>query len=136
MGHPNDDILGRYFPGEPAAILDRKEAMFRDALAASVEPLPGIHALLDWAEANGVGTAVVTNAPRRNALAMLAAAGLAHRLPTLDHRRGMRAAEARPRPLPGRDGRRSAPPPPARSPSRTAAPAFAPPAPPGRMSSA
>ena len=52
MGHPNDAILARYFPGEDAAILDRKEAMFRDSLAASVEPVAGIHALLDWAEAN------------------------------------------------------------------------------------
>ena len=83
MGQHNADILGATSPARIRAILDRKEAMFRDALAASVEPLPGIHPLLDWAEANGVATAVVTNAPRRNALAMLAAAGLAARLPTL-----------------------------------------------------
>ena len=30
MGHPNEAILDRYFPGEDMAILDRKEAMFRD----------------------------------------------------------------------------------------------------------
>jgi HAD superfamily hydrolase (TIGR01509 family) len=83
MGHPNDEILGRYFPGEDVAILNRKEAMFRDSLAAAVEPVPGIHAVLDWAELNAVGCAVVTNAPRPNAVTMLAAASLAHRLPTL-----------------------------------------------------
>lgn len=83
MGQPNAAILERYFPGEDAAILARKEAMFRESLAASVEPVPGIHALLDWAEANGAGCAVVTNAPRDNAIAMLAAASLAHRLPTV-----------------------------------------------------
>ena len=83
MGHPNDAILARYFPGEDAAILARKEAMFRDSLAASVAPVAGIHALLDWAAANAVGCAVVTNAPRDNAHAMLAAAGLADRLPVL-----------------------------------------------------
>jgi beta-phosphoglucomutase len=83
MGNHNSAILDRYFPGEDAAILDRKEAMFRDALADAVEPVPGIHALLDWAEANAIGCAVVTNAPRQNAQAMLAAASLAHRLPTL-----------------------------------------------------
>jgi len=83
MGHPNDAILARFFPGEDAAVLDRKEAMFRDALAASVEPVAGTHALLDWAEAAGAGCAVVTNAPRDNAVAMLAAASLAHRLPTV-----------------------------------------------------
>ena len=72
MGQPNGAILDRFFPGEHPAILDRKEALFRDSLAASLEPVPGIHALLDWAEANGAGCAVVTNAPRDNAVAMLA----------------------------------------------------------------
>jgi HAD superfamily hydrolase (TIGR01509 family) len=83
MGHPNPAILERFFPGEDGGVLERKEAMFRTSLAASVEPVAGIHALLDWAEANGAGCAVVTNAPRENAVAMLAAAGLAGRLPTL-----------------------------------------------------
>jgi HAD superfamily hydrolase (TIGR01509 family) len=83
MGYPNADILARYFPGEDTAILDRKEALFRDSLAARVEPVAGIHALLDWAETNAVGCAVVTNAPRPNAAAMLAAASLSHRLPTV-----------------------------------------------------
>ncbi len=83
MGQHNSDVLARYFPGEDRAILDRKEAMFRTALAASVEPIAGIHALLDWAGEHGIATAVVTNAPRENAHAMLAAAGLAPRLATV-----------------------------------------------------
>jgi beta-phosphoglucomutase len=102
MGHPNDAILGRFFPGEAAAIIDRKEAMFRDSLAASVAPVAGIHALLDWAESEGIGCAVVTNAPRPNALAMLAAAGLAARLPTLII--GEECARAKPDPAPYRAG--------------------------------
>jgi HAD superfamily hydrolase (TIGR01509 family) len=83
MGRPNAAILAQFFPGEDMAVLERKEAMFRSSLAASVEPIAGIHALLDWAEAADAGCAVVTNAPRDNAVAMLAAASLAHRLPTL-----------------------------------------------------
>ncbi len=83
MGKPNQDILREYFPGETMDVLHRKEAMFRDMLADAVEPVAGIHALLDWAEAEGAGCAVVTNAPRANAVTMLAAASLAHRLPTL-----------------------------------------------------
>jgi HAD superfamily hydrolase (TIGR01509 family) len=83
MGHPNDAILASFVPGEALAVLDRKEAMFRDSLAASVQPVAGVHALLDWAEASDAGCAFVTNAPRDNAVAMLAAAGLAHRLATL-----------------------------------------------------
>jgi beta-phosphoglucomutase len=83
MGQPNAAILERFFPGEDMAVLDRKEAMFRESLAAAVEPVAGIHDLLDWAGAHGAGCAVVTNAPRDNAVAMLAAAALAHRLPTV-----------------------------------------------------
>jgi HAD superfamily hydrolase (TIGR01509 family) len=86
MGHPTEAIMARYFPGEVAdhaAIAARKEAMFRETLSASVAPVAGIHALLDWADATGAGTAVVTNAPRVNAEAMLAAAGLQGRLATL-----------------------------------------------------
>jgi HAD superfamily hydrolase (TIGR01509 family) len=83
MGQPNAALLERFFPGEDPAVLDRKEALFREMLGARVDPIAGIHTLLDWAESAGAGCAVVTNAPRDNAVAMLAAASLAHRLPTL-----------------------------------------------------
>ena len=102
MGQPNAAILDRFFPGEEKAVLDRKESMFRDSLAASVEPVPGIHALLDWAERAGAGCAVVTNAPRDNAVAMLAAASLAHRLPTVII--GDECARPKPDPAPYRAG--------------------------------
>ncbi len=101
MGKPNSEIMARFFPGEAtrhAEIADRKEAMFRDSLATRVDPLPGTHALIDWAEAEGVGVAVVTNAPRRNAEAMLAAAGLASRIGTLVI--GEECARPKPDPLP------------------------------------
>jgi len=102
MGQPNTAILGHYFPDEGMDVLDRKEAMFRESLAASVEPVAGIHALLDWAEENGAGCAVVTNAPRDNAVAMLAAASLAHRLPTVII--GDECERAKPDPAPYRAG--------------------------------
>lgn len=86
MGNANDAIMDRFFPGEAAdhaAITDRKEAMFRASLSSKVEPVAGIRPLLDRAEAVGAGVAVVTNAPRENAEAMLAAAGLTDRFPVL-----------------------------------------------------
>lgn len=83
MGQPNAAILAQHFPGETMDVLHRKEAMVIDALDAEVVPVAGIHALLDWAEAHEVAVAVVTNAPRKNAAALLAAASLTHRLPTL-----------------------------------------------------
>ncbi|WP_299134064.1 HAD-IA family hydrolase [uncultured Amaricoccus sp.] len=101
MGKPNAEIMSRFFPGEPgqhAEIADRKEATFRDSLGASVEPLPGVVALFDWAEAEGIGVAVVTNAPRLNAEAMLTAADLATRVTTLVI--GEECARPKPDPLP------------------------------------
>ncbi len=101
MGKPNIEIMARHFPDVPdehTALADRKEAMFREALGARVEPVAGIAELLDWAEAVGADTAVVTNAPRENALAMLSAAGLDARLVTLVI--GDECARPKPDPLP------------------------------------
>jgi HAD superfamily hydrolase (TIGR01509 family) len=103
MGQPNGAIVARYFPDDPGAA-DRKEAAFRTSLAASVAPTAGLHALLDWAEAGDVGCAVVTNAPRANAEAMLAAAGLAARLPVLVI--GEELPRSKPDPLPYREAMR------------------------------
>lgn len=106
MGHPNVEIGGFLFPGrtDVVALLDRKEALFRDSLAASVDPLAGVHDVLDWAGDNGFGVAVVTNAPRDNAEAMLAAAGLADRFAELVI--GDECARPKPDPAPYREGMR------------------------------
>jgi HAD superfamily hydrolase (TIGR01509 family) len=100
MGRPNAEVAATLFAGAPdaAALIDRKEALVRARLAAAVEPVAGVHDLLDWAEAEGAGLAVVTNAPRANAEAMLAAAGLAARLTELVI--GDECARPKPDPLP------------------------------------
>lgn len=101
LGRPNPDVMADYFPGEEARhveIADLKEARFREILGPSADPTPGIHDLLDWAEREGAGTAVVTNAPRLNVEAMLAAAGLAERLTLLVI--GEECARPKPDPLP------------------------------------
>ncbi|SPF80351.1 HAD family hydrolase [Pseudoprimorskyibacter insulae] len=83
-GRHNRDIYTEHFPDQdPDAMADDKEARFRDLLGGSAKPMPGLVALLDLAEAKGWPMAVVTNAPRQNALAMLQAIGLKDRLPTL-----------------------------------------------------
>lgn len=86
MGKPNVEIMAWLLPDAPerhTEIADRKEAAYRAMLADRIEPIAGAHALLDWADANGARRAVVTNAPRLNAEAVLAAAGLADRFDTL-----------------------------------------------------
>jgi beta-phosphoglucomutase len=104
MGRPNAVIMADFFPGEAhrhAEIAETKEAAFRAMLGARVEPVAGAAALVDWAEAEGAGIAVVTNAPRSNAEAMLAAIGLADRIGTLVI--GEECARPKPDPLPYRD---------------------------------
>lgn len=79
-GRLNEDIFGDLFPDEdPRAMADEKEARFRRRLGARAEPMPGLHRLIDWADARAVPMAIVTNAPRANADAMLAAIGLGGR---------------------------------------------------------
>jgi len=84
MGAPNEMIASRYLAHlslpEQAAILDAKEAAYRDALG-EVEPILGALALLDFADRRGLKRAVVTNAPRANAEKVLAALGIGPRLP-------------------------------------------------------
>ncbi len=100
MGKPNADIVARYFPDAPdaEALVHRKESLFLEKLGTSVPPLHGLAAVLDWAVAHDIGMAVVTNAPRTNAEAMLRAAGLTDRFPTLVI--GDECERAKPDPLP------------------------------------
>lgn len=86
MGASNAMVAQAYLahlpPDAQRQALDDKEARFRER-ASALTPLAGAAALLDFADAHGLGKAVVTNAPRANAELMLAALGLAKRLPVL-----------------------------------------------------
>ncbi|MFZ5961755.1 HAD family hydrolase [Thalassococcus sp. BH17M4-6] len=83
-GRQNVDIFSEHFPDEdPHALSDAKEAAFRARLGDQARPTPGLLPLLDRADDMGWPVAVVTNAPRRNARAMLAAIGLADRFATV-----------------------------------------------------
>ena len=73
-------FLSHLSPAERQATLEAKEASYRDHLRPT-EPIAGVGAILDFAEANGLGLGVVTNAPRANVERALGALGLAERLP-------------------------------------------------------
>jgi HAD superfamily hydrolase (TIGR01509 family) len=80
----SNDRIGKLFlphltPELQRAALEEKEAVYRANLA-DIEPIPGAPELLDFADRLGLGRAVVTNAPRANVEAALAALGLAARL--------------------------------------------------------
>ncbi|RVV99021.1 HAD family phosphatase [Mesobaculum littorinae] len=82
-GRQNRDIF-QLLPGtDPQALADEKEAAFRDLLGTEAEPAAGLRPLLARARAAGWPMAVVTNAPRANADAMLRAIDLSDAFDTI-----------------------------------------------------
>ncbi|HHC29799.1 MAG TPA: HAD family phosphatase [Rhodobacterales bacterium] len=78
LGRHNLDVFAEFLPDEPdpQALSETKEAAFRERLPRPYPAMPGLEALLAEAKRHGWGVAVVTNAPRINAEAMLSAIGV------------------------------------------------------------
>lgn len=78
-GRLNPEILAQYVPGlspeEAEATVEAKEAHFRER-AGTLEPLPGLLDFIEEGHRRGLTTALVTNAPRANALSVLGTLGL------------------------------------------------------------
>lgn len=101
MGFPDDMIFGDLFPDVPsrqyAALAAEKEALFRAQLVET-HPVPGVLRILEYADACSIPLALVTNAPRENAEAMLEGMGIADRFDTLVI--GSELTYGKPHPLP------------------------------------
>jgi HAD superfamily hydrolase (TIGR01509 family) len=98
MGESTETVMAWLLPGhDPVEMADRKEELAR-AHADRLTPTRGLEALLGWAAQHRLKTAVVTNAMRPNADAMLAALGLARRFDTLVI--GAELTRGKPDPLP------------------------------------
>jgi HAD superfamily hydrolase (TIGR01509 family) len=84
IGRTNEAIFASLLPHlsveRHEVYADEKEAAFR-RMAQDLEPLEGLLDLLDWAEAQSIRIALVTNAPRLNADHMLEALRLTERFP-------------------------------------------------------
>lgn len=108
QGFANVSIGERFLPNETSerrtAILGEKEEVFRTLVAGQIEPLPGLMALLDRADAAGIPMVAVTNAPRLNAELLLSGLGITHRFRTLVI--GDELPHAKPHPLPYQEGLR------------------------------
>jgi HAD superfamily hydrolase (TIGR01509 family) len=76
-GRLNVDVFAEFLPDEadPQGLSEAKEAEFRRRLPRPFPAMPGVMALLDQARALALPMAVVTNARRDNAEAMLGAIG-------------------------------------------------------------
>ena len=101
MGQPNAAIAARFLPHVPAAdhaaVMDSKEARYR-SLVTDISPAEGLMDLLDWADAERVPYAVVTNAPRANAELVLEALGVRGRFKAVVA--GDEVASPKPHPMP------------------------------------
>ena len=108
QGLANVDIAARILPGlspaEGMAVLDHKEALFRELAATAIHAVPGLFALLDLADAAGIPMAAVTNAPRANAELILDGLAITHRFQALVI--GAELAHGKPHPLPYLEGLR------------------------------
>lgn len=80
-GRLNVDIYADYLPDEPdhQSLSEWKEAQFRERLPRPYPGMPGVEALVARAVAEDWPRAIVTNAMRLNAEAMLGAIGLRDR---------------------------------------------------------
>jgi HAD superfamily hydrolase (TIGR01509 family) len=104
MASIRERFLGHERPERQLAIMEEKEAIFRELAKGGVPPSPGLMALLDRADRAGVPYAAVTNAPRLNAEMMLAGLGVADRFKVLVI--GDELEHGKPHPLPYQEGLR------------------------------
>jgi HAD superfamily hydrolase (TIGR01509 family) len=83
-GRTNEEILQDILPQlsfqEASQFALDKEVRFRK-LARELQPMPGLEPMLAWTETNKLKKAVVTNAPRDNAIHMLAVLQLTSAFP-------------------------------------------------------
>jgi HAD superfamily hydrolase (TIGR01509 family) len=108
QGLANVAIAARFVPhlspAEGMAVLDGKEAVFRELAKTAIHPVPGLFELLDLADAAGLPMAAVTNAPRPNADLILDGLGIRHRFQAVVI--GADLAQGKPHPLPYLEGLR------------------------------
>ena len=85
-GRVNEEILADILPQlsveEGLEFAEKKEKRYRDS-APTLSPTLGLDKLLQWIEQNGLKQAVVTNAPRNNAIHTLEVLQLTEIFPTV-----------------------------------------------------
>ena len=100
-GRANAEIVGDLLPNLSAQkgreIIEAKEAGFRER-AGGLEPLPGLMEFLESAKGRELKTGLVTNAPRENVAAVLAALGLVDFFDAVVPAEEVRAAKPDPEP--------------------------------------
>lgn len=80
------------------AIMEEKEAAFRNLVSGQIKPTPGLVKLLALADEANVPMVAVTNAPRLNAEMLLSGLGIMHRFKAVVI--GEELPHGKPHPLP------------------------------------
>lgn len=87
------------------AIMEEKEAAFRNLVSGQIKPTPGLMKLLAPADEANVPMVAVTNAPRLNAEMLLSGLGIMHRFKAVVI--GEELPHGKPHPLPYLEGLRA-----------------------------
>jgi HAD superfamily hydrolase (TIGR01509 family) len=109
QGFSNASIGARFLPGETPdrqmAVMDEKEAAFRNLVAGEIRPTPGLMELMARADQASIPMVAVTNAPRLNAEMLLAGLGIMHRFKAVVL--GDELPHGKPHPMPYLEGLRA-----------------------------
>ena len=109
QGFSTASISERFLANEPPdrqlAIMEEKEAAFRNLVAGQIKPMPGLMALLARADRAGIAMVAVTNAPRPNAEMLLSGLGITHRFKAIVISDEL--AHGKPHPMPYLEGLRA-----------------------------
>jgi HAD superfamily hydrolase (TIGR01509 family) len=109
QGFSNASIGERFLanesPDRQTAIMEQKEAAFRNLVSGQVKPTPGLMALLERADQAGIPMVAVTNAPRLNAEMLLCGLGIMHRFKAIVI--GDELPHGKPHPMPYLEGLRA-----------------------------
>ena len=101
----SERFLANELPSRQVAIMEEKEAAFRNLVSGQIKPTTGLMTLLALADQASIPMVAVTNAPRLNAEMLLSGLGIMHRFKAVVI--GDELPHGKPHPMPYLEGLRA-----------------------------
>jgi HAD superfamily hydrolase (TIGR01509 family) len=101
----SERFLANELPSRQVAIMEEKEAAFRNLVSGQIRPTAGLMTLLALADQASIPMVAVTNAPRLNAEILLSGLGIMHRFKAVVI--GDELPHGKPHPMPYLEGLRA-----------------------------
>src|SRR6266481_10210334 len=101
----SERFLANELPSRQVAIMEEKEAAFRNLVSGQIKPTTGLMTFLALADQASIPMVAVTNAPRLNAEMLLSGLGIMHRFKAVVI--GDELAHGKPHPMPYLEGLRA-----------------------------